>query len=63
MDRRGFLAGAAALSLSPRVCLSGERPTRLRLAAGRQSLVGAAHPATEVWAYNGTVPGPALRYV
>src|SRR5688572_22491292 len=63
MDRRGFLASAAALSLSPRVSFSQERPTRLRLAAARQSLVGAAHPATEVWAYNGTVPGPALRYV
>jgi FtsP/CotA-like multicopper oxidase with cupredoxin domain len=63
MDRRGFLAGAAALSLSARVSFSRERPTRLRLAAGRQSLVGAAQPATDVWAYNGTVPGPALRYV
>jgi FtsP/CotA-like multicopper oxidase with cupredoxin domain len=62
MDRRGFLAGGAALALSPRCAFPRENPTRLRLATARQSLVGAAHPATEVWAYNGTVPGPVLRY-
>jgi FtsP/CotA-like multicopper oxidase with cupredoxin domain len=62
MDRRGFLASGAALALSPRFSFSRENPTRLRLAAARQSLVGTAHPATDVWAYNGTVPGPVLRY-
>ena len=61
MDRRGFLAGSAALALAPRPSLS-QPSTRLRPAPARQSLVGAAHPATEVWAYNGTVPGPVLRY-
>ena len=35
---------------------------RLRLAATRQSLVGADNPDTAVWAYNGTVPGPELRF-
>ena len=34
----------------------------LRLGATRQQLVGAAHPATEVWTYNATVPGPGLRF-
>jgi FtsP/CotA-like multicopper oxidase with cupredoxin domain len=62
MDRRGFMASGAALALSPRFSFCRENPARLRLAAGRQSLVGAAHPETEVWAYNGTVPGPVLRY-
>jgi FtsP/CotA-like multicopper oxidase with cupredoxin domain len=60
MDRRGFLAGSAALALAPRFA-SGQ-VQRLRPSAARRSLVGAAHPATEVWAYNGTVPGPVLRY-
>ena len=61
MDRRCFLATGAALALAPRLVHS-QPTTRLRLAPARQSLVGAAHPATEVWAYNGTVPGPVLRY-
>ena len=59
MDRRQFLASSAALCLAPRLALAQER--RLRIAPARQPLVGAAHPATEVWAYNGTVPGPELR--
>jgi FtsP/CotA-like multicopper oxidase with cupredoxin domain len=62
MDRRSFIAGSAALALTPRLALSQQRPETLRLAATRQRLAGAAHPETEVWAYNGTVPGPMLRF-
>jgi FtsP/CotA-like multicopper oxidase with cupredoxin domain len=62
MDRRAFLASAAALALTPAVSLSQGKIERLRATAGRQSLAGAAHPATDVWAYNGTVPGPELRF-
>ena len=60
MDRRTFLATIPALALAPRLSIAGERS--LRLGAARQSLVGAAHPATEVWAYEGRVPGPELRF-
>jgi FtsP/CotA-like multicopper oxidase with cupredoxin domain len=62
MDRRRFLAASAATALAPRVALAQPPVHKLRLAAARQSLVGGAHPATEVWTYNGTVPGPVLRY-
>jgi FtsP/CotA-like multicopper oxidase with cupredoxin domain len=62
MDRRAFLASGAALALAPRVSFAQAKVDKLRLAPARKSLVGAAHPATEVWTYNGTVPGPALRY-
>ena len=62
MDRRAFLASGAALALTPGVSRSQKKIERLRLAVGRQSLVGAAYPATEVWAYNGMVPGPELRF-
>ena len=62
MKRRAFLAASAAAALAPNVALAQPPVRKLRLAAGRQSLVGAAHPATEVWAYNATVPGPVLRY-
>src|SRR5688572_23282488 len=62
MDRREFLAGAAALALSPKVHATDAPGRLLRLAPASQALVGAAHPQTEVWTFNGTVPGPELRF-
>jgi FtsP/CotA-like multicopper oxidase with cupredoxin domain len=59
LNRRQFLS-LSGLALAPRLVLAREKT--LRLAPARQSLVGAANPATEVWAYNGSVPGPVLRY-
>jgi FtsP/CotA-like multicopper oxidase with cupredoxin domain len=60
MDRRAFLLGSAALAVVPRIAFPEVK--KLRLQAARQNLVGAAHPATDVWAYNGSVPGPELRF-
>ena len=60
MNRREFLGTTAALALAPRFALGEAK--KLRLAPARQSLVGAGNPATDVWAYNGTVPGPQLRF-
>jgi FtsP/CotA-like multicopper oxidase with cupredoxin domain len=62
MKRRAFLASGAVLALAPRIARPRGKVEKLRLAATRQSLAGSAHPATDVWAYNGTVPGPALRF-
>jgi FtsP/CotA-like multicopper oxidase with cupredoxin domain len=62
MDRRRFLAGAAALALSPKVHAADAPGRLLRLAPASQALVGAGHPQTEVWTFNGTVPGPELRF-
>ena len=61
MNRRQFLS-LGALALAPDISSSQEGMRRLQAARARQSLAGAAHPATDVWAYNGTVPGPVLRY-
>ena len=61
MNRRQFVS-LGALALAPRISYSQEGVRRMRVVAARQSLAGAAHPATEVWTYNGTVPGPVLRY-
>lgn len=60
MNRRGFLAASAGVALWPSIASSNIKT--LRAAARRQNLVGAAHPDTEVWTYNGAVPGPALRF-
>jgi len=60
MNRRQFLQ-LGALACAPRV--HAAVPTRkLSLGSARQSIVGAGHPDTLVWAYNGTVPGPELRF-
>jgi FtsP/CotA-like multicopper oxidase with cupredoxin domain len=62
MDRRTFLAAGPALALAPGIALPQGKVEKLRLAAARQSLVGPPHPDTAVWAYNGRVPGPELRF-
>jgi FtsP/CotA-like multicopper oxidase with cupredoxin domain len=62
ISRRRLLgAGAAAalVPLAPRVAEAGEH--RLVAATARAAIAGGPHPETEVWAYNGTVPGPLLR--
>ncbi len=59
MNRRQFLS-LAALAATPRFAAAKER--KLKIAPARQSLVGASNPDTAVWSYNGTVPGPELRF-
>lgn len=54
-------AGAATAALVP-AAMAAAPARALRLSAARQSLVGAAHAATEVWTYGGKVPGPKLRF-
>jgi FtsP/CotA-like multicopper oxidase with cupredoxin domain len=62
MDRRTFLATGAAIALSPACSLAPPRTRTLRSAPARQRLAGAGHPDTAVWAYDGSVPGPELRF-
>jgi FtsP/CotA-like multicopper oxidase with cupredoxin domain len=63
-SRRRFLAANAALGVAPWLPSAGAAAplSKLRLAQSRQSLVGAGNPDTAVWTYNGTVPGPGLRF-
>ena len=61
MNRRQFLAAGSAVLLAPRLSVA-ETPRKLTLGATRQSLVGPQYPASAVWAYNGAVPGPELRF-
>jgi FtsP/CotA-like multicopper oxidase with cupredoxin domain len=65
IDRRRFLelsAAATAAGLVPRRSYAAAAP-RITLTPGkaRLNLVGIPHPDTEVWCYNGKVPGPVLR--
>jgi FtsP/CotA-like multicopper oxidase with cupredoxin domain len=59
MKRRQFLS-LASLAALPR--LAGAQARILRVAPARQHLVGAPNPDTAVWAYEGRVPGPELRF-
>jgi len=61
VNRREFLS-LAALGLAPRLAAAQAATTRLRLASSSQRLAGADYPPTAVWSYNGSVPGPALRF-
>ncbi len=63
VTRRDFLAATAAgagLALLPVMAQASARILRAR--AARLALAGAAHPQTAVWGYEGTVPGPELRF-
>ena len=60
--RRDFLRTAAAAALGAALPARAQAARRLRPAPASVSLVGAAHPRTDVWAYDGAVPGPELRF-
>jgi FtsP/CotA-like multicopper oxidase with cupredoxin domain len=62
--RRRFLkqvVTAVGAVLVPRVEAAPAAARTLRAALARVDLVGKPHPATDVWAYERSVPGPELR--
>jgi FtsP/CotA-like multicopper oxidase with cupredoxin domain len=67
MHRRDFMAAGLAAATVPLVTPAAQaaagRVVSQSLTAGpsRAQLVGAEYPATDVWAYNATVPGPVIR--
>ncbi len=70
LARRRFIGGLAALATAPLLPAHGSAPSardpalvqaRLVAAAGKVQIVPDKYPATDVWAYNGTLPGPVLR--
>ena len=64
--RREFLKAAGAAILGPGAIDATASPGATRrfelvAAENKAALVGAPHPETEVWCYNGRIPGPELR--
>jgi FtsP/CotA-like multicopper oxidase with cupredoxin domain len=63
--RRRFMTAAAACAVLPALraspAQSAVRTEQLRAGVSRQQLVPAEYPDTEVWSFNGAVPGPLLR--
>lgn len=67
LTRRHFLAsvgGGALAATLPRfaAAATADSPFDLRAAPGRVQIGPDGYPATDVWAYNGAVPGPELRF-
>lgn len=67
INRRSFLTWAAGFAaagpgLMPRMVQAAGPVRRLIAAEGETSLVGPPYPSTRVWAYDGRVPGPELRF-
>jgi len=69
LRRRAFLAGglaaAATLPILPRrglAAAAAREPVVLHAAPAVQTLAGGDYPKTDIWAFNGTAPGPVLRY-
>jgi FtsP/CotA-like multicopper oxidase with cupredoxin domain len=67
VDRRKLLIGSASVLAAaslPRV-VRGAPPSirefNLTAVPARLPIVGAPHPKTDVWCYNGRVPGPEIR--
>ena len=64
-SRRRFLASAAAVAAAATLPLvrgaQAMATHRLVVRPARVTLIGPPHPDTDVWAYNGTTPGPVLR--
>src|SRR3546814_4165287 len=67
LTRRDLLAIGAAVgttaALPSLARHAAAAPTEHKLVAAPDyvPLVGAHHPETEVWGYNGTIPGPQIR--
>lgn len=63
VTRRQFIATAGAGLLLPGCAVpTGFTPARvLRASVSQQQLVPSEYPQTEVWTYDGRVPGPLLR--
>lgn len=65
IDRREFLAragGAAVVGLLPAVSHATSSARRLVLDEAEADLAGSPQPKTRVWAFNGRIPGPELRF-
>ena len=64
MERRDFLRALAAVPLASaagRDATAADLRIALEARPARVALVGAEHPATDVWCFEGRVPGPEIR--
>jgi len=65
MQRRHFLGLSSAVALSPLMAgvvrAAGQPDFVLKAAPATAPLMGADKPATDIWAFGGSNPGPLIR--
>ena len=65
LSRRSLLLGATAASLTTGLPAAfaafGREPIAIVARPGSAQLLGPDHPATSIWGFGGTAPGPVLR--
>ena len=61
VNRRHFLAGATALSALPYMATAASAAQDLTARLGKVQLAPSDYPETEIWGYDGGVPGPEIR--
>ncbi len=61
LTRRSLLASASALAVLPKISFAREDEELLEARPGAVSLVSDEYPDTQIWGYNGGVPGPEIR--
>jgi FtsP/CotA-like multicopper oxidase with cupredoxin domain len=61
VNRRQFLAGASALVTLPSIALAKTSPMKMTARPGEVQLVSGNYPKTQVWGFDGGVPGPEIR--
>ncbi len=61
LTRRSLLASASALAVMPKISFANEDVEVLEARPSAVSLVPGDYPETQVWGYNGGVPGPEIR--
>ena len=61
LNRRQFLTSAAAVALTPSLTLAASSPLTLRAAPAKVQLAPPQYPETQVWCYNGEIPGHTIR--
>ncbi|MCK0141965.1 multicopper oxidase family protein [Aliiroseovarius sp. F20344] len=61
VNRRQFLAGATALSTLPYTATATPATPDLTARLGKVQLAPVEYPETEIWGYDGGVPGPEIR--
>jgi len=57
----GSLAAAALLPRVARTAMDSSKELSLTGAPGRAPIVGGSYPATDVWCYGNSIPGPEVR--
>ncbi|WP_171182112.1 multicopper oxidase family protein [Ruegeria sp. HKCCD8929] len=61
LSRRHFLVGASALTVLPNTGGGAPAPRIIEARVGKVQVVSGDYPKTEIWGYDGGVPGPMIR--